>query len=62
MREKSVEKMFMNDSRTIAQDGADSLRSSDCNAEYVVFCLIGMTNWQVDITLVKWKQNHLLHL
>ena len=45
MREKSVEKMFMNDSRTIAQDAADSLRSSDCNAECVVFCLIGMTKW-----------------
>ena len=45
MREKSVEKMFMNASRTIAQDAADSLRSSDCNAKYAFFCLIGMTKW-----------------
>ena len=43
--DEMVKKMFMNDSRTIAQDAVDSLRSSDCNDEYAFFCLIGMTKW-----------------
>ena len=34
IRDDDVEKMFMNDSRTIAQDAVVSLWCSECNAEY----------------------------